>query len=649
MNKRFLLLSAFLLSFAVNADDGCCFPGATPYFSIRSQGLDTARELAGWTQFVNLDRDCFYGTASVTAEYTRSFRSSDIVECLFGCDIGTKDCPTINITGSRVPNRGSCDWLADYFGLPTDFESAIRFEPKIQNFIADFNLYFGLEQWVHGLYFRIHAPAVRTKWKLGFCEDVKATGTTGYDAGYVSAAPVARGSLLHSFTEYITGVSSPQVSDSIGRVRWDSLEASRFSCDTLTSGGLADLRFALGWNFYQTCYKHLGLNLQVAAPTGTRPKGCHVFEPTIGNGHHWEFGAGLSSHWVLWENECNASELGIYLEAQFTHLFKARQRRSFDLCNGPNSRYMLAERLTPLVQNDLAGISNGTVVPADAQFDRFVQPVANLTTFDVNVSAGFQTDITLMLNYTACNWQWDIGYNFWHRSCEKIRLDKDCPVPFRENEWALKGDSHVYGFAEQDFIPIALSATQHCATINSGKNFVPGVSIQQARRNPNVDNALQATSEFGLISSVTPFDMNLTSSTSIQPVFINPCNINLKGAETKGTSHKIFTQFSYAWSDHCWIPYVGIGAKAEFARSRSNSGSFDETSCCPTFCGPQRATAVDSCDDQCDTAGMLTCNGCSIQSCDSSCSVTSSKCKSKCRPCAISEWGLWIKGGFSFD
>ncbi len=646
----FLVLSTFLLSFALNADDSCCRPGATPYFSIRSQGLDTARGLVGLTHFINLDRDCFYGTVSVTPEYTRSFRSSDIVKCLFGCDIGTKDCPTLHITGSRVPNRGACDWLADYFGLPTDFESVVRFEPKVQNFIADFDLYLGLENWVHGLYFRIHAPAVRTRWKLGFCESVQNAGSNGYDAGYFNISGVDRTDLLNSFTEFITGVGAPRIQDQGSPVRFDTLSASRFSCDTLTSGGLADLRFALGWNFYQNCNSHLGLNLQFAAPTGTRPDACHVFEPIVGNGHHWEFGGGLSAHWVLWESDCNDRELGIYFEGQFTHLFKARQRRSFDLCNGPNSRYMLAEKLTSDVQGGLAGVNaNGIMIPAEAQFDRFVQPVANLTTFDVNVSAGFQTDLTFMLNYTCCDWQWDIGYNFWHRSCEKIKFRKDCCLPFKENEWAVKGDSHVYGFAFGEFSSnsVALSATQHCASVNSGKNFVPGVSIDVARGNPNVDNALTGTSTFGPLSSVSPFDSTLTSSTSIQPVFINTCNVDLKGAETKGTSHKIFTNFSHTWSDHCWVPYLGVGAKAEFASHRSEKGSCDETSCCPTFCGPATASSVDSCDDQCSTD--LSCSGCSIQSCESSCSVNSSCCKVKCRPCALSEWGIWVKGGFSFD
>src|SRR5579872_754302 len=129
--------------------------GAAPYFSIRSQGENAVREMVGWQELINLcGMDDFYGAVSVVGEYSESFRSNDISRVLFGSDY-TKEygyCG-IHITGGaagiaptqdsffQVFNRGTNDWLADYFGLSSWWQSTICFTPKIKNFVADVELY----------------------------------------------------------------------------------------------------------------------------------------------------------------------------------------------------------------------------------------------------------------------------------------------------------------------------------------------------------------------------------------------------------------------------------------------------------------------------------------------------------------------------
>src|SRR6056297_2991147 len=102
---------ALLVSTAVQAADT-----VAPYFSIRSQSENAARELAGWTGHVNIaDMDSHYGSFAITPEYTRSFRSDAIAEKLFGCDL---DCGKINIIGSGATAvNATKDWIADYFYL----------------------------------------------------------------------------------------------------------------------------------------------------------------------------------------------------------------------------------------------------------------------------------------------------------------------------------------------------------------------------------------------------------------------------------------------------------------------------------------------------------------------------------------------------
>src|SRR5206468_650748 len=91
-----------------------------PYFSIRSQSENAARRISGVTNqlYRYSTDDVVYGTLSITPEYTRTFRPQDITDCLFGNTLLCGPCDSaIAISGSRSPDRGPRDWLADYFYL----------------------------------------------------------------------------------------------------------------------------------------------------------------------------------------------------------------------------------------------------------------------------------------------------------------------------------------------------------------------------------------------------------------------------------------------------------------------------------------------------------------------------------------------------
>jgi len=73
-----------LFSSSINTDHGdisaCCC--AIPY--IRSQGFNAARELVCWQTQINKScMDDWYGSLSATLEYTHSFHSVDLGDCLF--------------------------------------------------------------------------------------------------------------------------------------------------------------------------------------------------------------------------------------------------------------------------------------------------------------------------------------------------------------------------------------------------------------------------------------------------------------------------------------------------------------------------------------------------------------------------------------
>jgi len=636
----------------------------TPYFSIRSQSENAARELvgAGWNTQINLcNIDNWYGNFSVTPEYTRSLKPYNIAECLFGntncynpcetacttlCKNDCNDLYRIKISGSNIENRGSCDWLADYFGLPTDYQSCITFEPRIDNFLIDLNFYVGLDTWCPGLYFNIHAPIVHTRWDLNMCEKIQNSGENPHWPGYfnntinlsgTSTVGIVRNDLVSNFSKFIGGCETINSNEFI----FNPLCSAKIDCSSHKKTALSDIQMELGWNIWCNNDYHVGLNIRTAAPTGTQPTGTYLFEPIVGNGKHWELGAGMSSHWTFWYDECNCKSMAFYIDANITHLFKTRQCRTFDLYGKPLSRYMLAAQFKTPVENLLAGAEDPDVQPSK-QFAGIYSPVANLTTFAVDVSIGAQADIACMLQYNHNNWSCDIGYNFWGRSCEQILCPCSCCPCLEDNTWALKGDAFMYGFTQDvefESHGIPLSATQPKATIYQGTNNYPNGDTSDSTnpiswaQNPGVANRRLAwdKDEEEIFSLIDGTDQGAQAYTSLDPVLINFCDIDLCGAQTKGLSHKLFAHIDYTWCENeCRTPYLGIGFEVEFAQKTSDSCYDNCNTCLP--CNVSNGLDFAT---ECIPCYNPTENSCSC-------------CNDCCTLCALSQWGIWIKGGFGF-
>lgn len=597
------------------------------YYSIRSQGCNAARRISGLLNYLDqgLYNSTLYGTFAVTPSYTRSFRPQRITDCLFGNQLRNN---MITVSGSQVANRSCNDWLADYFYLPTDFKSKVSFKPRIDNFIVDLSFFLGLNDWAKGIYFYLYAPIVHTRWNLNVCEQVISRGINAYPSGYLTPAATPRGQLLNNATEFMNGTSINPIDQTITL----PLDATTNSYDFITvtqplqnakmsnkkqiKTRCADLRAAIGYIFLQDEDCHIGFNLQAAGPTGNRPHGEFLFEPVVGNGHHWEFGGALHGHYIFFNNEDDLA-MSIYAEANITHLFAAVQKRTFDLKNGPASRYMLACRMgnaalgTPITNNLM-----GNGITPTYQFQMEFAPVANISTLFVNVHGGLQTDIVALLNIKRCAWHFDIGYNFWARTCQSVSIIHDAHFN-NDRRWALKGDAQVIGFtatAEAGAdptrlpanFPVSLSATEHLATLHAGTNLAPGATTQSAfdlsRTNQNVDGARLATagptvatgSQVNLVihtsSAATP-----QVNTSINPIIINLLDINICDTVMHGMSSKLFTHISYTWQEQKgWIPYFGMGAEVEFDHSKPSSHK-------------------------------------------------------QCHPGALSQWGIWFKGGVAFE
>lgn len=634
-----------------------------PYITTRSQSQNAARELVLWQTQINLfEAEEYNGSFCAAVEYTRTFRPHELAQALFS-DVLEHECfdsrcPRFLVEGSAVVDRHSGALFAEYFGLPQDYSSKVCIMPRISNVLIDFNFFLGFDRWAEGLFLRVHAPFVHTKWDLEFCERNINFGVDNYPLGYFNgtvANPsdpaaqhygVARDNLVGSFENFVCAQQVPTIEG----ITFDSLEKARMKKCGLKKNALSEIEAAFGWNFARGDDHHVGVSIRTAFPTGNRPEGCWLFEPIVGNGHHWEIGFGFTSHWIAWCSFDCLDELGIYFDANVMHFIKSRQHRTFDLCGKPLSRYMLAAKMKNPALN-LQDVQNNAPI---YQFDDEFSPVANLSTLPVDVSVPIVADIVLKFAYTHKNFQLDVGYNFWGRSCEKIDTVIEC-CKGEDTTWAVKGDSFVYGFADDgNQTPVPLSASENGATIACGTNNSKRTDALLWYTNPGVDNAKCAFDSHGnnIQNLVGGVANNMFSS--FEPIVFSTNDTqqwNINGAQTSGISQKVFMNFGYLWPEwrECWTPYVGIGAEVEFGSSdnqRRCSGSLCCTTGVPaiTNCNQdQKRTLIDE-STKSHSGECCANNNCSAQGNNNCCSQAKD-----CFSFTPSQWGVWLKGGFSFN
>ncbi len=532
-----------------------------PFFNIRSQGTNTVRELVGWQHQINkYNMDHLYGSFSITPEYTRSFRPKKIADFLFDSD-------RLIFSGSRYTDRGANDILADYFGLPADFRSCVRFSPTITNFVMDLDLYVGLDNLAQGLFVRVDVPITHAKWDVKLKESVTSSGTDFHPAGYMSDERIERDALAIDVEQALRGATT------FGDMQEPLKFGKIFNRQIKTR--VAQVNMALGKNFLLSDWYHLGAMVRFVIPTGNKADAEFFFEPIAGNAHHWELGVGITSHVDVWESANTLHKLGIYCDANLTHLFTSDYKRSYDLTlSGSGSRYVLLAQLdSPSVNLNVADDT-----AAAFQYQGRLMPAINLTTLNSDISIALQGDIVFKLAYQHKNFECDFGYNFWARSHETLH----CRCPFDGKNFVVKGDAQIYGFDPDDAeSAVALSASQSKATLKQGQdngNFTTGNEFQ----NINVDNPAVAknsgNTNLQQLNTTDSTDLSIpiaTVNTSNNPVFVSDKDIDECGALLpKAISHKLFIHMNYVWPQSEGLtPFLGAGFAVEFASTNPKHNS----------------------------------------------------------------------------
>lgn len=561
MNRFFL--SKLVLGIITFVPTAFGFFGRTDIIP-RSYTVNAARELAGWQEHINdYDVDHPYWSIYMAPAYQRSFNSQQLNNFL----LGGPSC--FLVQGSRVPEgKAPQALLADYWGLPQDFKSRISFNPQISSFIWDMDFYLGYKD----CYLRIHAPVAHTKWDLNLTECVELVGTYTYPAGYMAQDAVPRDQLASSFTEAISGEfrnRCKQLRPHVWGDMTDPLEYGRIQ-GRRNASRLSDIHVAAGWNFFNGSFYHGGLNARISIPAGTKPDARYFFQPIIGNGHHFEAGFGWTSHVMFWSRQSDHSYLGFWCDANVTHMFADTQLRSFDFCNNPGSRYILLSVLSPIENADVA-VDNDAITK---QYIGQLIPAINQTTLWAKISMNIQVDAVAKISWQIRRTQVDVGYNFWYRSAETLH-ELECIDPYL----ALKGDAQLYGFVGQagnGYVldqPIPLNVTQHAATLLGGQgdgNFVTGAEFANA----NADTPGLASVGAGqVLYQLNTTDAGLLAiaqqqiSGSVNPIVLTNGAIDIDSAlNPHAISHKIFASVARAWENESisFVPFLSCGVDVEW-------------------------------------------------------------------------------------
>ena len=546
-------------------------------FIPRSQGANTARELVGWQQQLYVPYKENYIAIASTTEYTRSFDLCTLAHRFFSTN-------RLTFAGSEREDRTEDDIIADYFGLATDFEGTLKIEPLIQNVIIDLNFYCGLNEWIPGLYVRVHAPITHTRWTLGLDPCIvcapKWPGECIFPLCYMQSNPMmvtrskplcdepcTNNSTLDPLDQNNSNCTARNLREALGGnfTFGDMKEAwkfGRFDFCPRSRTGLADIDAILGYNMVENDYGHFGIFLMTVVPTGNRPKAKFIFEPLVGNGRHWEFGGGLSGHISYNPNIRGIRfNMGLYAEGNITHMFPTDQIRSFDFVqNGLLSRYILLKEF----DNDL--MYTGHLINA-----------INLATRNCEVSVSFKTDASIKFFVQSGGWQADIGYNIYYKDAECVRIKTDCPCSIDERHFGIKGLEGVccneYNLLDRLVVPGIIANKKLNTTQPEATMFDPNLP-ESAPVPQNVVTICFSWNSDPIedFTPVTELQDFVIADTTTKPVLVtckdlDPCS----AAQGKMLTHKIFGHIGYTFHNSCYEPHVGIGAEAEFDGHHDNA------------------------------------------------------------------------------
>ncbi len=165
---------------------------------------------------------------------------------------------------------------------------------------------------------------------------------------------------------------------------------------------VADLTVRIGCDVINHVDMYLSPYGGVVFPTGNKPQAVYLFEPIVGNNHHYGLLGGLTSYVAFAEGNEGKAYIGASINARY--LFANTQTRMIDLKGRPWSRYLA------MYQDETHRLANQVTFGT------------NLLTQQVHVKPGFSADCDLIFSYVGDCYHVMLGVNTNMSSTEQVSL-----------------------------------------------------------------------------------------------------------------------------------------------------------------------------------------------------------------------------------
>lgn len=314
-----------------------------------------------------------------------------------------KRCIIAGEWGSEAVLDDTVDILANYFGVLTrpvsevfgtgtlvdtnlTFQSLITLNPTQS--VAGVGLAY--RQKVNkcperDIWLQVSFPIMNVKNHLGYKEKVINSGGGEVQTGFVGTVGDAlRGQAVFGDHHFIYG----KIYD---------CPKSKF--------GVADIEIILGFEKVRCEIFDRMWYGGIVIPTGNTPNGEYIWEPIVGNNHHWGLECGGEYRYQVWAHCEHDTSLWWHSLGHSQYLFTNTQRRSLDLKDKSWSRYIwLYTQQLPTF--DILSITPGI----------------NVLTQKVRVSprSNFNANTSVILKH--CAFTAEAGYNTYYRQEEEVKL-----------------------------------------------------------------------------------------------------------------------------------------------------------------------------------------------------------------------------------
>lgn len=339
-------------------------------------------KLTNFRDGLDLDTDPCQKSLQVVGYFSESIKPERIAA--YFSPVDKRNLVAANLGADSYFERTN-DIVAAYFGvlagnredvLTSDFESIIRFCPERHVEGLAFNFRYRFDFGCGCWWFDGSLPIERVKTTMGLQEKV-ITPVSG------DPLPVSQG-YVQNMTE---GLDNPLM-------KYQNID----NCWHKKTG-VADIELLIGrdWNSMQC--GQLRSFLGVVIPTGNTPTGVYLYEPIVGNNHHWGVTWGAEGIFKSWCLPC--AEVYVVYDIQSKYLFQNRQRRGVDLKAKPWGRYVWLWEDENATHPDLG---------------------ANYLTLCLDVTPRYQFIINNGVLFKGNCWTLELGYNFFARAGEEVCL-----------------------------------------------------------------------------------------------------------------------------------------------------------------------------------------------------------------------------------